>query len=109
MAKEWLIREPVPSEILEQFPELRSLVVQLLYNRGIETPVRAEWFLNPDYHNLYDPFLFTDMQRCVDRIWQAIFAGEKILVYSDYDADAVTANAVLQQTFRYLNIDVTSY
>ncbi len=109
MQKEWQIKPQVPKAVIEQFPELRSLVVQLLYNRGIENPDQVEWFLNPDYHNLYDPFLFTDMQKAVDRIWSGIEAGEKILVYADYDADAVTANSVLQQTFRYLNVDVASY
>ncbi len=109
MQKEWQSKPIVPKSILEQFPELRSLVVQLLYNRGIESPDQVEWFLGPDYHNLYSPFLFTDMQKSVDRIWAAIEAGEKILVYADYDADAVTANSVLQQTFRYLNVDVASY
>jgi single-stranded-DNA-specific exonuclease len=109
MRKEWQIAPPVPKDILEQFPELRSLVVQLLYSRGVESLDQVEWFLSPDYHNLYDPFLFVDMQIAVDRIWQAIEAGEKILVYSDYDADAVTANAVLQQTFRYLGVDIASY
>lgn len=109
MTKEWQIQPQVPRDILEQFPELRSLVVQLLYNRGIENLDQVEWFLNPDYHNLYDPFLFTDMQKAVDRIWAGIEAGEKILVYADYDADAVTANSVLQQTFRYLGVEVASY
>ncbi len=109
MAKEWVVKDKVPKEILEQFPELRSLVVQLLYNRGVTNADRAEWFLNPEYHNLYDPFLFTDMQTAIDRIWQGIESGEKILIYGDYDADAVTANAVLQQTFRYLDTEVMSY
>lgn len=109
MQKEWQIKPLVPKAILEQFPELRSLVVQLLYNRGIESLDQVEWFLGPDYHNLYSPFLFTDMQKAVDRIWAAIEAGEKILVYADYDADAVTANSVLQHTFRYLNVEVASY
>ncbi|HEX3099950.1 MAG TPA: single-stranded-DNA-specific exonuclease RecJ [Patescibacteria group bacterium] len=109
MRKEWQIQPAVPKDILEQFPELRSLVLQLLYNRGIDTLDRVEWFLNPDYHNLYDPFLFTDMGIAVDRIWEAIENKEKILIYADYDADAVTANAVLQQTFRYLGAEVESY
>ncbi len=109
MAKEWLIKDKVSREILDQFPELRSIVVQLLVNRGIDSLNRVESFLNPDYHNLYDPFLFADMQIAVDRIWEGIISGEKILIYGDYDADAVTANAVLQQTFRYLNVEVASY
>ena len=109
MVKEWLVKTPVPRDILEQFPELRSLVVQLLYSRGISSADQVEWFLNPDYHNLYDPFLFTEMQVAVDRVWQAIETGEKILIYGDYDADAVTANALLQQLFRYLGVEVASY
>jgi single-stranded-DNA-specific exonuclease len=109
MTKQWQIQPAVPKEILEQFPELRNLVVQLLYNRGVINPAKVEWFLNPDYHNLYDPFLFADMQIAVDRIWQGIENKEKILIYGDYDADAVTANSVLQQTFRYLNAEVASY
>ena len=109
MTKKWLVAPKVSKEILEQFPELRSIVVQLLYNRGIDAPERVEWFLNPDYHNLYDPFLFSQMQTAVDRIWQGIEVGEKMLIYGDYDADAVTANAVLQQMFQYLGAEISSY
>ncbi len=110
MAKHWQLKNPVPSTILEQFPEISSLQVQLLYNLGLSDPDRVDWFLNPDYHNLYDPFLFGQMNEAVERTWQAIQNNEKILIYGDYDADAVTANAVLQQTFRYLGLDnVESY
>lgn len=109
MAKLWQLKNTVSAEILEQFPELSTLQVQLLYNLGLTDPDRVDWFLNPDYHNLYDPFLFTQMQMAVDRTWEAIDKGEKILIYGDYDADAVTANAVLTQTFRYLGVDVESY
>lgn len=109
MIKEWHFSEQTPPEILEKFPEFRSLVLQLLHNRGINSSVAVESFLDPDYHKLYDPYLFSQMQSAVDRIWEAIEKREKILVYSDYDADAVTANAVLQQTFRYLNYPIASY
>lgn len=109
MAKHWQLKNPVPATLLEQFPELSSLQVQLLYNLGLSDPDRVDWFLNPDYHNLYDPFLFSQMQTAVDRTWHAIKGNEKILIYGDYDADAVTANAVLTQTFRYLGVDVESY
>ncbi|HAG27495.1 TPA: single-stranded-DNA-specific exonuclease RecJ [Patescibacteria group bacterium] len=109
MAKLWQIKPSVPQSILEQFPELSSLQVQLLYNLNLTDPDRVDWFLTPDYHNLYDPFLFTQMQVAVDRTWEAIQKNEKILIYGDYDADAVTANAVLTQTFRYLGVEVESY
>lgn len=109
MVKHWQLKPTVQQSILEQFPELSSLQVQLLYNLGLTDPGRVDWFLNPDYHNLYDPFLFTQMQTAVDRTWQAIKNNEPILIYGDYDADAVTANAVLTQTFRYLGVEVQSY
>jgi single-stranded-DNA-specific exonuclease len=49
------------------------------------------------------------MEKCVERIWQAIHQKEKICIYGDYDADAVTASAVLRQTFGYLGLDTESY
>ena len=82
---------------------------QLLYNRDLLEPDEIEDFLNPKYENLHSPFLFQDMQKAVDRIWGAIEEGQKITIYGDYDADAVTANAVLQQTFRHLGVEVESY
>ncbi|HMQ01872.1 MAG TPA: DHH family phosphoesterase, partial [Candidatus Doudnabacteria bacterium] len=109
MAKHWQIKPVVPQGILEMFPELSSLQVQLLHNLGLSDPDRADWFLNPDYHNLYDPFLFTQMQSAIERTWQAIERKEKILIYGDYDADAVTANALLTRTFQYLGVEVESY
>src|SRR5579885_1600216 len=109
MSKKWQIKPKMPADIAERFPELDRLVLQLLYNRNIISEDAVEAFLNPQYERLHDPFIFQDMQKAVTRIWQAIQQGEKILVYSDYDADAVTANAVVQQTFRYLNFPIGSY
>ncbi|MEZ4180537.1 MAG: single-stranded-DNA-specific exonuclease RecJ [Candidatus Doudnabacteria bacterium] len=111
MAKDtkWQVKPKVPTQILDQFPELPSLQVQLLYNLGLVDSDRVDWFLNPDYHNLFDPFIFTDMETAVTRIWQAIESQQKILIFADYDADAVTANSVLTQTFKYLDYPIESY
>ena len=108
MAKQWLLAPPLPAEYLEQFPEQSRLVLQLLHNRGI-LPNNVEHFLQPEYANLYSPFLFQEMEQAAGRIWEAIEKKEKIYIYGDYDADAVTANAVLQQTFRYLGVEAFSY
>ncbi len=109
MAKKWIISPNITKEFQDRYPELRRVVLQLLYNRSIKEPQIVDKFLAPDYHNLHSPFLFQEMNLAVDRIWQAILSGEKILVFGDYDADAVTANAVLQQTFRYLGVEISSY
>jgi single-stranded-DNA-specific exonuclease len=109
MAKTWYLKPKAPEAFMEEFPEISPLLLQLLYNRGITDAQAIEHFLTPTYEKLHNPFLFKDMQRAVDRIWQAIRRQEKICIYGDYDADAVTANALLFQTFRYLGVDISSY
>jgi single-stranded-DNA-specific exonuclease len=110
MSKIWKIKETITPAVAEELSEFPSLARQMLFNRGLDTAAAAKDFLQPQYENLHSPFLFQDMERAVERIWRAIEAGEKICIYGDYDADAVTANAVLRQTFKYLNFDnVESY
>jgi single-stranded-DNA-specific exonuclease len=98
--KIWQVKPKVPSTVLTEYPN--PVVRQLLFNRGILDFKDAESFLNPEYSGLFDPFIFKEMRVAIERTWRAINSGEKIAVYGDYDADAVTANACLQHTFRYL-------
>ncbi len=109
MSKIWKLKSEIPQSIAEKLDEYPKLLRQLLFNRGLTEADAVRDFLNPQYTNLNSPFLFKDMQKAVDRIWQAIENSEPITIYGDYDADAVTANAVLQQTFKYLGVDVSSY
>ncbi|MDE2312464.1 MAG: DHH family phosphoesterase, partial [Patescibacteria group bacterium] len=128
MPKNWQVKTKIPeadkeaiSQILSGGLEARpgsdrseakncaGVLAQLLYNRGLREQRQIEDFLRPRYEKLHDPFLFKDMGKAVDRIWAALERGEKIVIYGDYDADAVTANAVLQQAFRYLGVAVDSY
>ncbi len=109
MPKQWNLKQNIPKNDRQSLESFSDLAAQLLYNREITSPEEAEVFLNPRYENLHSPFLFQDMNKAVLRIWQAIEKKEKICIYGDYDADAVTANAVLQQMFRYLGMEVASY
>lgn len=109
MSKQWKLKPKVPDELCQEFSEYSTLAVQLLYNRGLVTRPAVLEFADVQYEKLHDPFLFRDMRKAVDRIWQALESGEKICIYGDYDADAVTANAVLQQTFRHLGAQADSY
>lgn len=52
-------------------------------------------FLQPKYEECCDAFLLPDMDAAVERIKKAVERGEKVLIYGDYDADGVTASAVL--------------
>ena len=123
MTKIWKVKPEVPEDVahtvinfLSPPPNLPPqgggsdrLLAQLLFNRGLTDKDQIADFLDVKYENLHSPFLFKDMQKAVERIWQAIENHEPICIYGDYDADAVTANAVLRQTFVYLGADVTSY
>jgi single-stranded-DNA-specific exonuclease len=101
MTRRWNIAPPPPDEVRVRFPELHPVAVQLLANRGIVSQDAVDEFLLPDYgQDLHDPFLFRDMERACDRVWEAISRGERVTVHGDYDADGVTGSVVLLTTFR---------
>jgi len=72
-------------------PELSSLLIQ----RGIDTFDTAKDFFRPTLDRLHDPFLMKDLHEAVDRLGEAIFQKEKILVYGDYDVDGTTSVALV--------------
>jgi single-stranded-DNA-specific exonuclease len=108
MSLRWQIKDPVSLD-KDVYGDMNSIIAQLLSSRGICTKEQLKNFFEPKYEQLHSPFLFKDMSKAVTRVWQAILGNEKIYIYGDYDADAVTANAVLQQTFKYLGVSVKSY
>ncbi|MFA5070223.1 MAG: single-stranded-DNA-specific exonuclease RecJ [Patescibacteria group bacterium] len=103
MEKKWQIYPKIDQKFISEFPEIHPVILQLLYNRGLTTQAKIDEFLNPDYgQDQHDPFLFREMQRAVDRIFLALKKEEKILVYGDYDADGVTATALLYTVLKDL-------
>ncbi|MFA5076474.1 MAG: single-stranded-DNA-specific exonuclease RecJ [Patescibacteria group bacterium] len=103
MPKNWQVAPVAPTEIKAKFPELSPVVLQLLYNRGLDSQEKVDEFLNPDYEqDLHDPFLFKDMKKAVKRIMAAVKKGEKILVHGDYDADGVSSSAVMTSVLQKL-------
>jgi single-stranded-DNA-specific exonuclease len=108
--KIWKLKPNIPTELEEVYKDYPVLLRQLLFDRGLKEPEEIKKFINADYTTgLNSPFLFRDMEKAVNRIWQAIENKEKITIYGDYDADAITANAVLRQAFNYLGADCESY
>lgn len=81
----------------------------VLVNRHISTPTQARDFLNASLHNLRSPFDLKDMDAAVNRIYKAITAGEKILIFGDYDVDGVTAVVILLNFLRLAGADVSYY
>lgn len=88
---------------------LDSLAVQILYQRGIQTPQALEAFLHPSLDNLHDPYLLHDMKKAVERIRRAIEDYEQILIYGDYDADGMTSASILKETLEELGAECQVY
>ncbi len=75
---------------------LPPLVARLLVTRGITSAAEADLFFRPDESHLYDPFLLAGVAEAADRLVAAARAGERIVVFGDYDVDGVTAVAQLK-------------
>ncbi len=78
---------------------LTEATARLLYRRGYHTPEEVKRFLGMHETALIDPFLMKDMDRAARRVLAAVQNGESIAIFGDYDADGVSATALL---FLYL-------
>ncbi len=78
----------------------------LLVSRGVQTPEQARSFLDEDASEAFDPLCLPDMGKAVARIRAALEHYERIAVYGDYDADGVTATALLYSYLESQGADV---
>jgi single-stranded-DNA-specific exonuclease len=106
--KHWQIAPLAPPSHVRQFPDLHPVTVQVLYNRGIVKAADVEAFLDGGSGEL-NPFTLPDMAAAVTRLRRALRTGEPVAVYGDFDADGVTATALLVQTLRALGGEVMAY
>ena len=106
--KRWQVTPPAPPSHIARFSHLHPITVQVLYNRGITDPASVTAFFNGESGEA-NPFDLKGMPSAVTRLRQALRGGETIAVYGDFDADGVTATALLVQTLRALGGDVRPY
>src|ERR1039457_1742047 len=96
-ASRWLIPTPDPhaAGALAAALRLASPAAKVVARRGLPDPAAARRFLNPSLDDLLDPLLMLGMRPAIERIRRAIRAGEKILIYGDYDVDGTTSVVLL--------------
>lgn len=109
MDKHWLIPPRIPLEVEQALHGFPPVLRQILYNRGYATPEEARRFLEARIPPGTDSFNLSGMSQAVERIQFAIHNAEPIAIYGDYDADGVTATALLVQLLRRLGSDVRGY
>jgi single-stranded-DNA-specific exonuclease len=87
-----------------------DFIERLLRLKGLVDPFEREKFLNPSYEeHMHDPFLMPDMEKALIRIFEAMQAGKKIVVYSDYDCDGIPGAVVIHDLFKkigYTNFQI---
>jgi single-stranded-DNA-specific exonuclease len=79
-----------------------ALLARILALRGIDTPHKADKYLKPLLADLPDPTLLLGVTDAARLIAHAMASGAKICVYGDYDADGISAAALLNDLFRRL-------
>ena len=123
MEKLWIELPDVdaPAEILEWLLDRNSaeeadaagldqkglqIVAHTLARRGLTSLEQVRPFLDPGEYQPCSPYELPGMQVAVQRLQQAIQAGETILVWGDFDVDGQTSTSLLVSVLRQLGAKV---
>lgn len=99
-------------QIVEQLSQelgINPVIARLLAERGITTPEEAHSFIQPSMQAVHDPHQLHDMDKALERIQEAVAAGEQITVYGDYDADGITSTALMYEVLQDVGANVNYY
>ena len=108
--KHWNLKpvSPIVSRLARE-AHVTPLQAQLLVNRGLGDKAAIQSFLTPRLSQMIDPMRMLGMDEAVNAIVEAMEDREKITVYGDYDADGLTATALLATFLSHLGLSVATY
>jgi single-stranded-DNA-specific exonuclease len=109
LPKHWKIHHKIPKDIDRALSDFSPLMRQLLYNRGFIDGNTAASFIAGDVNFPTDPLIMKNMAAAVSRIHSAVMKQENIAIYGDYDADGVTATALLIEFLSSLGVKARPY
>jgi single-stranded-DNA-specific exonuclease len=102
---------PYPWAAARHLADVLSLplvAAMVLAGRGLVDPVEVRKFIDCDAY-IPDPFLFAHMEGAVAAISAAIDRGDRVVVHGDYDADGITATAVMVLGLREFGLEADWY
>ncbi|HEV3471349.1 MAG TPA: single-stranded-DNA-specific exonuclease RecJ [Pyrinomonadaceae bacterium] len=103
--RRWVVRDAGPPGLAQSLARalgVSETTAALLAARGVSTEAEARALLRPTLAHLHDPFLMLGMGEAVERVLRAVDAGERILIYGDYDVDGTTGTVVLRRALEVL-------
>ncbi|CAN5532223.1 single-stranded-DNA-specific exonuclease RecJ [soil metagenome] len=89
--------------------EIPEVLLNLLYNRSINSYPKILKFFRPTLDKLYDPFLMKDCEQACVRLLQAIEDKEKIMILGDYDVDGTCGVSMFYLFLKKLGLDPLVY
>jgi single-stranded-DNA-specific exonuclease len=109
--KRWVTRaaDPAVAGRLAEALRLPGPLGVLLVARGFDDPQKAEAFLNPRLADMSDPARIPGIAEAAALILGAVRSNRKIVVYGDYDADGLTATALMVRVLRHLGARVDAF
>ncbi len=101
---EWRLPDPVDPALAESLAgrlPVHSSVLPVVVKRCAGDPEKARHLLFPAEIEMPDPRVLPGVEAAVRRLIQAITRDERIVVYSDYDADGVTGAAIMKEALDF--------
>ncbi len=108
MQKVWNVKKYNNDEVKDIMNKynISEILAKLIISRNVED---IDMYLNGDLSSLRDPYLICDMDKLIDRIYNAINNNEKICIYGDYDVDGITSITIMYKFLKSLGADVCYY
>lgn len=107
--KKWTAYKPDRSIVqeIQSGLSVTPLTASVLASKGYSTP--EEVVRNLQASGLSDPFLIKDMKEAVDVINSAVYNGERICIYGDYDCDGIMSTVIMYSYLSAIGADVMYY
>lgn len=101
-SRAWRLKEPTPGRAQRLAAELglKPWVAQVLCHRGQAEPAQAREFLDPRLVSLPGPENLAGLGQALKVLLPALAQGQTIGIAGDYDADGVTATALMVDFLR---------
>lgn len=103
----WILQEVDNKPIRDSFG-VPVAISKMLIRRGVSED-KIEDFLSPEPKETYDPFLFEGIKEASEILLKELDQGRDIVIYGDYDADGVTATALLLNVLKCFSHKVYFY